>query len=134
MPERRNAMKYRYHHFHLICSKLEDTERFFTGMLGAKLIERRKFGTADGATLDLNGTRFNLRVKREDDSITSDSSQPRFGYDHLGLEVEDVDAAYKELKEKGITFTIPPTDVVNGRMAFLKGPDGITIELFQTFK
>ena len=127
-------MKYRYHHFHLICSKLEDTERFFTGMLGAKLIERRKFGTADGATLDLNGTSINLRVKREDESITSDSSQPRFGYDHLGLEVEDVDAAYKELKEKGITFTIPPTDGVNGRMAFLKGPDGITIELFQTFK
>ena len=127
-------MKYRYHHFHLICSKLEDTERFFTGMLGAKLIERRKFGTVDGATLDLNGTRVNLRVKREDENIIGDSSQPRYGYDHLGLEVEDVDAAYKELKEKAITFTIPPTDVVNGRMAFLKGPDGITIELFQTFK
>lgn len=126
-------MKYRYHHFHLICRKLEDMERFFTGMLGAQLIERRKFGTADGATLDLNGTTINLRVKREDESITSDSSQPRFGYDHLGLEVEDVDAAYKELKEKGITFTIPPTDVLNGRMAFLKGPDGITIELFETF-
>jgi len=134
MPERRNAMKYRYHHFHLICSKLEDTERFFTGMLGAKLIERRKFGTADGATLDLNGTTINLRVKREDESITSGSSQRSFGYDHLALEVEDVDAAYKELKEEGITFTIPPTDVVNGRMAFLKGPDGITIELFQTFR
>ena len=127
-------MEYRYHHFHLICSNLEDTERFFTGMLGAKLIERRKFGTVDGATLDLNGTRVNLRVKREDENIIGDSSQPRYGYDHLGLEVEDVDAAYKELKEKAITFTIPPTDVVNGRMAFLKGPDGITIELFQTFK
>jgi len=125
-------MEYRYHHFHLICSNLEDTEKFFTQILGAKLIERRKFGTADGATLDLNGTTVNLRVKRGDDNIIGDSLQPRYGYDHLGLEVEDVDAAYKELKEKGITFTISPTDVVNGRMAFLKGPDGITIELFQT--
>ena len=127
-------MEYRYHHFHLICSNLEDTERFFTGMLGAKLIERRKFGTVDGATLDLNGTRVNLRVKREDENIIGDSSQPRYGYDHLGLEVEDVNVAYKELKERAITFTIPPTDIVNGRMAFLKGPDGITIELLQTFK
>ena len=127
-------MEYRYHHFHLICSNLEDTEKFFTGMLGAKLIERRRFGTADGATLNLNGTTISLRVKREDENIIGDSSQPRYGYDHLGLEVEDVDAAYRELKGKGITFTIPPTNVVNGRMAFLKGPDGITIELFQTFR
>jgi len=127
-------MEYRYHHFHLICSNLEDTERFFTGMFGAKFIEKRKFGTADGAILDLNGTTIYLRVKREDESIIGDSMQPRYGYDHLGFDVEDVDAAYKELKEKGITFTISPTDVVNGRMAFLRGPDGITIELFQTIR
>lgn len=127
-------MEYRYHHFHLICSNLEDTERFFTGMFGAKFIEKRKFGTADGAILDLNGTTIYLRVKREDENIIGDSMQPRYGYDHLGFDVEDVDAAYKELKEKGITFTISPTDVVNGRMAFLRGPDGITIELFQTIR
>jgi catechol 2,3-dioxygenase-like lactoylglutathione lyase family enzyme len=124
-------MRYRYHHFHLICSNLEHTENFFTGMLGAKLIERRKFGTADGAILDLNGTTISLRKAREDENIIGDSLQPRYGYDHLGLEVEDVDAAYNELKEKGIAFTIPPTNVETGKMAFVKGPDGITIELFQ---
>ncbi len=127
-------MKYRYHHLHLICTNLGDTERFFTEILGVRLIERRKFGTADGATLDLNGTTINLRVKREGENIIGDSSQPRYGYDHLGLEVDDVDAAYRELKGKGIAFTIPPTDAVNGRMAFLKGPDGITIELFQPLR
>jgi catechol 2,3-dioxygenase-like lactoylglutathione lyase family enzyme len=124
-------MMYRYHHFHLICSDLEQTENFFTGVLEAKLIQRRKFGTADGAVLDLNGTTISLRKAREDDNIAGDSSQQRFGYDHLGLEVEDLDAVYEELKEKGITFSIPPTSVETGRMAFIKGPDGITIELFQ---
>ena len=124
-------MTYRYHHFHLICSNLEQTENFFTGVLEAKLIQRRKFGTADGAVLDLNGTTISLRKAREGDNITGDSSQQRYGYDHLGLEVEDIDAVYEELKEKGITFSILPTNVENGRMAFIKGPDGITIELFQ---
>jgi len=100
-------------------------------VLEAKLIQRRKFGTADGAVLDLNGTTISLRKAREDDNITGDSSQQRYGYDHLGLEVEDLDAVYEELKEKGITFSIPPTNVETGRMAFIKGPDGITIELFQ---
>lgn len=124
-------MTYRYHHFHLICSNLAHTEDFFTGMLGAKLIRRRKFGTADGAVLDLNGTTISLRAAREDDNIAGDSSQERYGYDHLGLAVEDLDAAYEELKEKGITFSVLPRNVEDGKMAFLKGPDGITIELFQ---
>jgi len=106
-------------------------ENFFIQMLGAKLIKHRKFGTADGAILDLNGTTISLRTAREDDTITGDSSQQRYGYDHLGLEVEDLDAAYKELKGKGLTFSVLPRNVENGKMAFLKGPDGITIELFQ---
>ena len=124
-------MTYRYHHFHLICSNLAHTEDFFTGMLGAKLIRRRKFGTADGALLDLSGTTISLRAAREDDNIAGDSSQERYGYDHLGLEVEDLDAAYEELKGKGVTFSVLPRNVEGGKMAFLKGPDGITIELFQ---
>ena len=124
-------MTYRYHHFHLICSNLAHTEDFFTGMLGAKLIRRRKFGTADGALLDLSGTTISLRAAREDDNIAGDSSQERYGYDHLGLEVEDLDAAYEELKGKGVTFSVLPRNVEDGKMAFLKGPDGITIELFQ---
>jgi catechol 2,3-dioxygenase-like lactoylglutathione lyase family enzyme len=106
-------------------------EEFFIGMLGAKLVQRQKFGTADGAMLDLNGTTISLRTAREDDTITGDSSQQRYGYDHLGFEVEDLDAAYKELKEKGIRFSVLPRDVEQGKMAFLKGPDSITIELFQ---
>jgi catechol 2,3-dioxygenase-like lactoylglutathione lyase family enzyme len=100
-------------------------------MLGAELIRRRKFGTADGAVLDLNGTTISLRTARENDNIAGDSSQERYGYDHLGLAVEDLDTAYEELKGKGVTFSVLPRDVEDGKMAFLKGPDGITIELFQ---
>jgi len=124
-------MTYRYHHLHLICSDLGQTENFFTEIFGARLIERRKFGTADGAILDLDGTTISLRKAHEGDRIIGDSSQQRYGYDHLGLEVEDVEAAHKELREKGLIFTISPTHVANGKMAFLKGPDSITIELFE---
>jgi catechol 2,3-dioxygenase-like lactoylglutathione lyase family enzyme len=115
----------------VICSDLEQTENFFTKMFGAKVVERRKFGTADGALLDLDGVNIFLRTARDNDNVIGDSSQARYGYDHLGLEVEDLDAAYRELTEKGVTFSIPPVDIDIGRMAFLKGPDGITIELYQ---
>ena len=116
-------MVYRYQHIHLICSNLDLMENFFTGALGAKVKERKKFGKADGASLDLNGITINLRVLREDEVITGDSSQRHYGYDHLGLEVENLDAAYRDLKEKGFTFTNPPHDSGTTRSAFFKGPD-----------
>lgn len=124
-------MKYRYHHIHIICRDLQTTEAFFTGDLGAKLVERRKFGNADGAILDLGGTHIYLRTSRDGDSITGDSSNPRFGYDHLGLQVDDLDAAHKTLSAKGYVFFMPPQQLGNMRIAFLKGPDNISVELLQ---
>jgi catechol 2,3-dioxygenase-like lactoylglutathione lyase family enzyme len=125
-------MTYRYHHLHLICSNLQQTASFFTSMLGGKLIERKKFGTADGAVIDLDGIIIFLRTSRENDDILGDSSQQRYGYDHLGLEVADLDAVYTDLRGKGVIFTISPTKGASGKTAFLRGPDGITIELFQS--
>jgi len=125
-------MKYRIHHVHLVCSNLDQMIDFLSETLGAELVARRKFGTADGASLDLNGTLINLRVVREDETVRGDSSQVRYGYDHLGLEVDDVDAAYEELKAKGLSFMAPPKDFEQWRVAFFKGPDNITIELIET--
>lgn len=124
-------VKYRYHHIHIICQDLQASEAFFTSDLGATLVERRKFGNADGAILDLGGTRIYLRTRRDGDAITGDSSNPRFGYDHLGLQVDDLDAAHKALAAKGYAFFMPPQQLGDMRIAFLKGPDNITIELLQ---
>lgn len=124
-------MTYRFHHVHLICKDLEGMINFFTEALGATLVARKKFGTADGASLDLQGTTVNLRVDREDEVMTGDASQARYGYDHLGLQVEDVDAAYRDLKKRGFTFFMEPKDIPDLRIAFFRGPEDITIELVQ---
>jgi catechol 2,3-dioxygenase-like lactoylglutathione lyase family enzyme len=124
-------MTFRYHHLHLICSDLARTEDFFTRDLGATVVEHRKFGTAAGAVLDLHGVRINLRTRRDGDAITGDSASPRYGYDHLGFEIDDVDAAYKTLSGKGYAFVGPPQQAGDLKVAFFKGPDNITIELVQ---
>ncbi len=124
-------MTYRFHHVHLICKNLEDMIIFFTDVLEATLVARKKFGTADGASLDLQGTTVNLRVDREDEVMTGDASQTRFGYDHIGLQVEDVDAAYEDLKKRGYNFFMPPKDLPDLRIAFFRGPEDIIIELVQ---
>ena len=124
-------MSYRFHHIHIVCKDLDKMVRFFTDVLEASLIGMRKFGTADGASLDLNGTTVNLRVAKEGEEMAGDASQSAYGYDHIGLEVEDIERAYNELTERGFSFFMPPTDIPGLKIAFFKGPEDITIELCQ---
>ena len=125
-------MAYRFHHLHIICKDLEKMITFFTEVLGARLVARQKFGTADGASLDLHGTTINLRVSREDDQLVGNASQSRYGYDHIGLEVEDIETAFNDLTAQGFTFPVPPREIPNLKIAFFKGPEDITIELVQS--
>ena len=124
-------MSYRFHHVHIICKDLEKMVVFFTEVLAAKLIDRRKFGTADGASLELDGATINLRVAREDEKMAGDASQSTFGFDHIGLEVEDIQIAFEDLTAQGYAFFMPPREIPNMKIAFFKGPEDITIELCQ---
>ena len=124
-------MNYRLHHVHLICKDLEKMIGFFEEAIGARLVERRKFGTADGATLDLDGIHINLRVARDDEEIGDNSTRSTYGYDHIGLQVKDVQTAYEDLTHRGYSFFMPPTEAAGLMIAFFKGPENITIELVQ---
>jgi len=47
-------------------------------------------------------------------------------FGHMAIEVDDIYAYCDKLKKQGITINRPPRD---GRMAFIKTPDGISIEI-----
>jgi len=49
-------------------------------------------------------------------------------FGHLAYEVEDIYATCKRLMDGGVTINRPPRD---GRMAFVRSPDNISIELLQ---
>ena len=49
-------------------------------------------------------------------------------FGHLAYEVDDIYALCQSLMDKGVTINRPPRD---GRMAFVRSPDGISIELLQ---
>jgi lactoylglutathione lyase len=59
-----------------------------------------------------------------DEGLPSDSRH--FG--HLAYEVDDIHALCQHLMDNGITINRPPRD---GRMAFVRSPDNISIELLQ---
>jgi lactoylglutathione lyase len=49
-------------------------------------------------------------------------------FGHLAYEVDDIYATCQRLREHGVTISRPPRD---GRMAFVRSPDEISIELLQ---
>jgi lactoylglutathione lyase len=49
-------------------------------------------------------------------------------FGHVAFEVEDIYATCKKLMAAGVTINRPPRD---GRMAFIRSPDNISIELLQ---
>ncbi|MCA9602495.1 MAG: VOC family protein [Polyangiales bacterium] len=49
-------------------------------------------------------------------------------FGHLAFEVDDIYATCARLRDAGVTIHRPPRD---GRMAFVKSPDGHSIELLQ---
>ena len=55
---------------------------------------------------------------------------PANRYIHSAYQVSDIDAVADDLKAKGVAFTRDPTTVRPGvRICFIRGPEGISIEL-----
>jgi len=52
-------------------------------------------------------------------------------FGHLAYAVDDIYATCEHLAARGVTINRPPRD---GRMAFVRSPDGISVELLQTGK
>jgi len=49
-------------------------------------------------------------------------------FGHLAYEIEDIYSLCQHLMDEGVTINRPPRD---GRMAFVRSPDGISVELLQ---
>jgi len=49
-------------------------------------------------------------------------------FGHLAYRVDDIYALCQQLQDKGVTINRPPRD---GRMAFVRSPDGHSVELLQ---
>jgi lactoylglutathione lyase len=79
------------------------------------------------------GARANAEVELTYNWPPADGSAPEeYGggrnFGHLAYRVDDIYATCKRLMDAGVTINRPPRD---GHMAFVRTPDGISIELLQ---
>ncbi len=124
---------YTWEHIHLRSPNPEATAQWYERMLRAEIVRTEQ---ADGATrLDLNlggGQKVFIAPANPTLDTAPPPQPPYFGLEHIGLTVDDIDGAVSELKAKGVAFTTEPTTVRPGvRIAFMRGPENVLIELIQ---
>ena len=120
----------RYLHTMIRVRDLDAALDFFCNKLGLKET-RRKTNEAGRFTLVFLST-GNPRDSGEIElTYNWDQSEPYSGgrnFGHLAYEVDDIYAACQRLMDGGVAILRPPRD---GRMAFVRSPDQISIELLQ---
>jgi len=126
-----DARSYQFHHIHVFCSDLEATERWFVDGVGAEFVDRRDSRGVPGVTLQLGGANVLLRPARDGETL-AEAGTRHYGADHFGLRVADIDATVKDLRQRGVEIEVEPWDFApTTRIAFIKGPDNVRIELVQ---
>src|SRR6185312_890876 len=98
-------------------------------MLGAEVIRSMQQGNPR-IDLKIGGARVFLAPVTAGDGVNAPPTTPYQGLDHFGLSVSGIDAIAADLKAKGVEFTREPTTVRPGtRVCFIRGPQGVSIEL-----
>jgi catechol 2,3-dioxygenase-like lactoylglutathione lyase family enzyme len=121
--------KYTWDHIHLRSPDPEATAAWFERMLGAEVLRSTQQGRPR-IDLKLGGAHIFIAPVASGEGVNPPPSTPYQGLDHFGLTVSGIDAVAAELKAKGVTFTKEPTTVRPGvRICFIRGPQGISIEL-----
>jgi catechol 2,3-dioxygenase-like lactoylglutathione lyase family enzyme len=126
-------MGWRYDHTHFKCSDPEKTAAFFREHFGATELGRADVGGMSIITLDIGGLAYNFSPPRAGEVVETNGPAVQYGVYHIALQTEDLAAEASRMKARGVKFTV---DVKAGsapgvKMAFIEGPDGISIELLQ---
>ena len=112
-------------------SNLDESLRFYVDALG--LVELRRHENKEG--------RFTLVFLAAPGDETAQveltynwDKEPLGGgrnFGHLAYQVKNIYQTCEKLREKGVVINRPPRD---GYMAFVKSPDGVSVELLQSGK
>jgi lactoylglutathione lyase len=117
-------------HVHLRSPDPEATAAWLEDVLGGEII--RGTGRID---VKLGGANVFIAPVTTGDGVNTSPVTPYQGLDHFGLTVKDIDAVAAEIKAKGVEFTKEPTTIRPGvRICFIRGPQGISIELLERDK
>lgn len=125
----------RYLHTMVRVRDLDASLRFYCDLLGLQEVRRTQNAAGRytlvflAAPLDLERSAAE-RSPEVELTFNWDPEDYQGGrnFGHLAYRVDDIYAACRRLMDGGVTINRPPRD---GRMAFVRSPDGVSVELLQ---
>ena len=122
-------MKIKYLHTMVRVKNIEQSLEFYCNLLGLKEIRRKKSEEGKFTLVFLAAPKQEevcVELTYNWNSTENYTEGRNFG--HLAFEVENIYQICEKLQKAGIVINRPPRD---GRMAFIRSPDNISIELLQ---
>jgi catechol 2,3-dioxygenase-like lactoylglutathione lyase family enzyme len=118
---------YTFDHIHLRSPDPEATATWFERMMGAQVLRTMQQGKQ---RIDIKLGGINIFIAEAGKDVNAAPTTPYQGLDHFGLTVSGIDAIAADLKAKGVEFTTEVKTARPGvRICFIRGPQGISIEL-----
>ncbi len=108
---------------------IDDSLHFYCNLLGLEEVRRKEVEAGEYTLIFLRAP----GDKEETVELTYNWNVPdSYGnarnFGHLAFAVDDIYEVCERLRDGGVTINRPPRD---GRMAFVKSPDDISVELLQ---
>ena len=125
--------KFWFDHLHLVSPDPAKAADFYVKAFGAKDLVVQKL--PDGrvrADLNIEGGRMIINTPPPADSRQPDSPRKRYGTEHWGMKVDDLEGAIKACTAAGAQIVQNVTQARPGvRIAFIMAPDNVLIELVE---
>lgn len=131
-------MNFRFIYTGIRVKNMDESIDFYTRVLGMRVAEKREKAEptkGEGVTLKSPGSEQLLELNfYEEESPFYAPYLNGEDLDHIAFDVENLEAAVSELKEKGVEVAVEPYQIGRSqgwKEAFVKDPNGIWIELLQ---
>lgn len=123
----------RVHHIAIICSDYEKSKRFYTEILGLKIVREAYREARKSYKLDLEvGNLYQIELFSFPEPPARPSKPEAAGLRHLAFEVDDVEAAAAHVQSFNIDIEAIRVDEFTGkRFTFFADPDGLPIEFYE---
>jgi lactoylglutathione lyase len=117
-----------YLHTMVRVADVDASLRFYCEALGLEVVSRKDFPQGRFTLIFLAAPGDHSAQVELTHNWDPESYGGGRNFGHLAYAVDDIYAACERLRKLGVTINRPPRD---GRMAFVRSPDNISIELLQ---
>lgn len=120
-----------FHHVHIKSKDPRASVAWWVDMFGAEIVPEFEFGTMLFTPVDLDGVRINITGHAPEEAVGMADPQPipYFGLEHIGIQVDDLDAVLDRFAAQGLPIHTRRPGPDNYEIAFVDTPDGVTLEL-----